>query len=98
MQEDTTHVQIACCMAGVHVSRHTTPYMSISMHRLHARRHLVLRHVKLHVLLPCTVTPRDFEDTQLVGWFPPRPDPSDQATSSFSINFALFRSFQLSDP
>ncbi|KAF2601316.1 hypothetical protein F2Q70_00027047 [Brassica cretica] len=88
MQEDTTHVQMACCMGGLHVSRHTTPYMSISMHRLHVRRHLVLRHVKLHVLLPCMATPRASEDTQLVGWLPPRPDPLDQATSSFSINFA----------
>uniref|UniRef100_A0A0D3D864 DDE Tnp4 domain-containing protein n=1 Tax=Brassica oleracea var. oleracea TaxID=109376 RepID=A0A0D3D864_BRAOL len=75
MQEDTTHVHMAFCMAGVHASRHTTPYMSISMHWLHARRHLVLRHVKLHVLLPCMVTPRASEDTQLVGWLPPRPDP-----------------------
>ncbi|KAF2539510.1 hypothetical protein F2Q68_00020488 [Brassica cretica] len=88
MQEYTTHVQMACCMAGVHDSRHTTPYMSISMHRLHARRHLVLRHVKLHVLLPCTVKLRASEDTQLVGWLPLRPDPLDQATSSFSINFS----------
>ncbi|KAL0826661.1 hypothetical protein Bca101_050338 [Brassica carinata] len=86
MQEDTTHVQMACCMAGMHASRHTTPYMSISMHLLHARRHLVLRHVKLYVLLPCTATPLASEDTQLVVWLPPRPDPLDQATSSFSLN------------
>ncbi|KAF3563779.1 hypothetical protein DY000_02014025 [Brassica cretica] len=33
MQEYTTHVQMACCMAGVHDSRHTTPYMSINMTR-----------------------------------------------------------------
>ncbi|KAF3538113.1 hypothetical protein F2Q69_00022165 [Brassica cretica] len=89
MQEDTTHVQMACCMAGMHASRHTTPYMSISMHLLHARRHLVLRHVKLYVLLPCTATPLASEDTQLVGWLPPRPDPLDQATSSFSVEPSL---------
>ncbi|KAF2592763.1 hypothetical protein F2Q70_00044689 [Brassica cretica] len=30
--------------------------------------HLVLQHVRLHVLVPCTATPRASEDTQLVRW------------------------------
>nr|VDD54439.1 unnamed protein product [Brassica oleracea] len=30
--------------------------------------HLVLLHVRLHVLLPCTATPRASVDTQLLRW------------------------------
>ncbi|KAG2283599.1 hypothetical protein Bca52824_054819 [Brassica carinata] len=37
--------------------------------------HLVLLHVKVHVQLPCTVTPRDSVDTQLSEWLTPRSDP-----------------------
>ncbi|KAF3559039.1 hypothetical protein F2Q69_00012649 [Brassica cretica] len=37
--------------------------------------HLVLLHVRLHVLLPCTATPRASVDTQLVGQLTPRSDP-----------------------
>ncbi|WZZ44758.1 hypothetical protein YC2023_041017 [Brassica napus] len=66
--------------------------MSISMLRLHARRHrawlinLVLLHVRLHVLLPCTATTRASVYTQLVRWLTPRSEPMQRATSSFSVH------------
>ncbi|KAF3528376.1 hypothetical protein DY000_02039472 [Brassica cretica] len=52
--------------------------------------HLVLLHVRLHVLLPCTATPRDSGDTQLVGWLTPRSEHMQQATSSFSVHWPDF--------
>ncbi|KAF3509702.1 hypothetical protein F2Q69_00006911 [Brassica cretica] len=52
--------------------------------------HLVLLCVRLHGLLPCTATPRASVDTQLLRWLPPRPDPLDQATSSFSVGLRNF--------
>ncbi|KAF3552809.1 hypothetical protein F2Q69_00015444 [Brassica cretica] len=55
---------ISGCMNGVHVSRHTAPYMSARMRRLQVQRHLMLRHVKLHVLISSTVTCRASVDTQ----------------------------------
>ncbi|WZZ03198.1 hypothetical protein YC2023_089119 [Brassica napus] len=48
--------------------------------------YLVLLHVKLHVQLPCTETPRDSVDTHLAGWLTPRSEPMQQATSSFSVH------------
>ncbi|KAF2613818.1 hypothetical protein F2Q70_00008979 [Brassica cretica] len=54
--------------------------MSISMLRLHARRHFVLLHVRLHVQLPCTATTRASGDTQLVRWLTPRSEPMQRAT------------------
>ncbi|KAF2593278.1 hypothetical protein F2Q70_00043023 [Brassica cretica] len=60
--------------------------MSIIMLRLHARRHLVLLLVRLHVQLPCTVTPRASGDTQLTGQLTPRSEPMQRATSSFLVN------------
>ena len=48
--------------------------------------HLVLLHVRLHVLLPCTVTPRASIDTQLTGQLTPRSEHSHQATSCFSAH------------
>ncbi|WZZ03194.1 hypothetical protein YC2023_089115 [Brassica napus] len=51
--------------------------------------HLVLLHVKLHVQLPCKETPRASVDTQLAGWFTPRSEPMQQATSSFSFRGKL---------
>ncbi|CAN6822799.1 unnamed protein product [Brassica oleracea] len=68
------------------VATHGSP----AMLQLQIRRHLVLLHVKLHVLLPCMVTPRVFVDTQILIWLPPRPDPLDQATSSFSVGLRDF--------
>ena len=51
---------------------------------------LVLLHVKLHVQLPCTATPRASVDTELVRWLTPRSEPMQQATSSFSVGYAIF--------
>ncbi|KAF2553441.1 hypothetical protein F2Q68_00036227 [Brassica cretica] len=90
MQEDTyTSRWLA---AWLEFMRRDTrlPCVSISMLWLQIRQHLVLLHVKLLVLLPCMVTPRAFVDTQLLRWLPPRPDPSDQATSSFSVGLRDF--------
>ncbi|CAG7885891.1 unnamed protein product, partial [Brassica rapa] len=47
---------------------------------------LVLLHVRLHVVLPCTATPRASEETQLIGWLPPRYEAMQRATSSFSVH------------
>ncbi|WZZ50208.1 hypothetical protein YC2023_050315 [Brassica napus] len=52
--------------------------------------HLVLLHVRLHVQLPCTMTPRASVDTQLVRWFTPRSEPMQRATSSFSVHWSDF--------
>ncbi|KAF2591598.1 hypothetical protein F2Q70_00038216 [Brassica cretica] len=46
--------------------------------------HLVPLHVRLHLLLPCTATPRASGDTKLAGQLTPRSDPMQQATSSLS--------------
>ncbi|KAF3573481.1 hypothetical protein F2Q69_00058817 [Brassica cretica] len=54
--------------------------------------HLVLLHVKLHMQLPCTVTPQAFVDTQLAGQLIPRSDPMQRATSSFSVRSSDFDS------
>ncbi|KAF3513293.1 hypothetical protein F2Q69_00006009 [Brassica cretica] len=48
--------------------------------------HLVLLHVRLHVLLPCTATTRASVYTQLDRWLTPRSEPMQRATSSFSIH------------
>ncbi|KAF3532051.1 hypothetical protein DY000_02041980 [Brassica cretica] len=48
--------------------------------------HLVLLHVRLHVQLPCTATPRASGDNQLVRWLTPRSEPMQRATSSFSVH------------
>ncbi|KAF2560284.1 hypothetical protein F2Q70_00018352 [Brassica cretica] len=61
--------------------------MAGRMLQLHARRHLVLLHVRLHVQLPCTATPRASGDTQLVRWLTPRSEPMQRATSSFSVHW-----------
>ncbi|KAL0682594.1 hypothetical protein Bca4012_049442 [Brassica carinata] len=74
------------CMTGTHARCHSSSHMAGRMLRLHARRHLVLLHVRLHVLLPCTVTPRASIDTQLAGQLIPRSEHSHQATSCFSLN------------
>ncbi|KAF3489246.1 hypothetical protein F2Q69_00053116 [Brassica cretica] len=78
------------CMNRTHARRHSSTHMSISMLQLHTRRHLVLLHVRLHVLLPCTVTPRASGDTQLVIWLTPRSEPMQRATSSFSVHWPDF--------
>ena len=52
--------------------------------------HLVLLHVRLHVLLPCTATPRASGDTQLAGQLTPRSDPMQRVTSSFSVHSSDF--------
>ncbi|KAL0836284.1 hypothetical protein Bca101_088173 [Brassica carinata] len=57
---------MACCMAGVHASRHTALCVSIRIRRSQVLRHLELRLVKLHVQHPCTSTPPPFVDTQLL--------------------------------
>ncbi|KAG2283592.1 hypothetical protein Bca52824_054812 [Brassica carinata] len=57
---------MACCMAGVHASRHTGLCVSIRMRRSQVLRHLELRLVKLHVQQPCTSRPPPFDDTQLL--------------------------------
>ncbi|KAF3495569.1 hypothetical protein DY000_02052525 [Brassica cretica] len=55
--------------------------------------HLVLLLVKLHLQLPCTVTPRASVDTQLAGQLTPRYDHMQRATSSFSVCSSDFDSF-----
>uniref|UniRef100_A0A0D3CM66 Uncharacterized protein n=1 Tax=Brassica oleracea var. oleracea TaxID=109376 RepID=A0A0D3CM66_BRAOL len=61
--------------------------------------HLVLLHVRLHVQLPCTATPRASGDTQLVRCLTPRSKPMQQATSGFSVGLRDFLPFrQISDP
>ncbi|KAL0759361.1 hypothetical protein Bca101_075511 [Brassica carinata] len=57
---------MACCMAGVHASRHTALCASIRMRISQVLRHLELRLVKLHVRHPCTSTPPPFVDIQLL--------------------------------
>ena len=52
--------------------------------------HLVLLHVRLHVLRPCTVTLRDSADTQLVRCLTPRSEPMQRVTSSFSVHSSDF--------
>ncbi|WZZ14943.1 hypothetical protein YC2023_108032 [Brassica napus] len=52
--------------------------------------HLVLLHVKLHVQLTCTSTPRASVDTHLAGQLTPRSEPMQQATSSFSVHWPDF--------
>ena len=52
--------------------------------------HLVILHVRLHVLLPCTVTPRASIDTQLSGKLTPRSEHSHQPTSCFSVHSSDF--------
>ncbi|KAF2564812.1 hypothetical protein F2Q70_00018469 [Brassica cretica] len=52
--------------------------------------HLVLLYVRLHLLLPCTATPRVSVETQLVRWLTPRFEPMQRATSSFSVNWPGF--------
>ncbi|KAL0823311.1 hypothetical protein Bca101_046988 [Brassica carinata] len=64
---------MACCMGGVHATRHTVCYMSINMLRLQIRQHLVLIHVMLHVPASCTATCRASVDTQLAIHLTPRP-------------------------
>ncbi|WZZ15625.1 hypothetical protein YC2023_108714 [Brassica napus] len=52
--------------------------------------HLVLLCVRVHGLLPCTVTPRDSVDTQLAGQLIPRSEPMQRATSSYSVDLRDF--------
>ncbi|KAF3488012.1 hypothetical protein F2Q69_00052027 [Brassica cretica] len=52
--------------------------------------HLVLLHVRLHVLLPCTATPQASVETQLVQWLTPRSEPKQRDTSSFSVHLSDF--------
>ncbi|KAF3537954.1 hypothetical protein F2Q69_00021792 [Brassica cretica] len=52
--------------------------------------HLVLLQVRLHVLLPCTETPRASVETQLVRWLTPRSEPMQRATSNFSVHWPDF--------
>ncbi|KAF3574451.1 hypothetical protein F2Q69_00061744 [Brassica cretica] len=52
--------------------------------------HLVLLHVRMHVLLPCTATPRASIDIQHAGQLTPRSDHSQQATSCFSVHSSDF--------
>ncbi|KAF2548923.1 hypothetical protein F2Q70_00023605 [Brassica cretica] len=47
-------------------------------------------HVRLHVQLPCTATPRASGDTQLAGQLTPRSEHSHQATSCFSVHSSDF--------
>ena len=51
---------------------------------------LVLLCVRLHGLLPCTVTPRVSIETQLDGQLTPRSEPMQRATSSFSVDLRDF--------
>jgi len=77
-------------MSGVHASRHTGLCMSVRMRRSLVLRHLVLLCVKLHGTVSYTSTPTSCVDTQQVKWLTPRPDPLDQATSSFSVDLRDF--------
>ncbi|KAF2587391.1 hypothetical protein F2Q70_00035808 [Brassica cretica] len=79
-------------MSGVHASRHTGLCMPVRMRRSQVLRHLVLLCVELHGTASCTSTPPSCVETQQVKWLTPRPDPSDQATSSFSVDLRDFGS------
>uniref|UniRef100_M4EH06 Uncharacterized protein n=1 Tax=Brassica campestris TaxID=3711 RepID=M4EH06_BRACM len=80
------HVHLPFSMSGVLASRHTGLCMSVRMRRSQVLRHLVLLCVELHGTDSCTSTPPSCVDTQQVKWLTPRPDPFDQATSSFSVD------------
>ncbi|KAF3565700.1 hypothetical protein DY000_02014181 [Brassica cretica] len=84
------HVHIGLSMSGVHASRHTGFCISVCMRRSQVLRHLVLLCVELHGTTSCTSTPPSCVDTQQVKWLTPRPDPLDQATSSFSVDLRDF--------
>ena len=84
------HFHLPLSMSSVHASRHTDLCMSVCMRRLQVLRHLVLLCVKLHGTASCTSTPHSCVDTQQVKWLTPRPDPLDQATSSFSVDLHDF--------
>ena len=88
--QKTPHVHLPFSMSGVHASRHTALYMSVRMRRSQVQRHLVLLCVKLHGTASCTSRPPSCVDTQQVKWLTPRPDPLDQATSSFSVDLRDF--------
>ncbi|KAF3533426.1 hypothetical protein DY000_02041432 [Brassica cretica] len=77
-------------MSGVHVSRYTGLCMSVRMRRSQVLQNLVLLCVELHGTASCTSTPPSCVDTQQVKWLTPRPDPLDQATSSFSVDLRDF--------
>ncbi|KAF2551729.1 hypothetical protein F2Q68_00034981 [Brassica cretica] len=84
------HVHLPFSMFGVHASRHTGLCMSVRMRKSQVLRHHVLLCVKLHGTASCTSTPPSCVDTQQVKWLTPRPDPLDQATSSFSVDLRDF--------
>ncbi|KAG5384458.1 hypothetical protein IGI04_035928 [Brassica rapa subsp. trilocularis] len=86
------HVHLPFSMSGVHASRHTGLCMSVRMRRSQVLRHLVLLCVELHGTVSCTSTPPSCVDTKQVKWLTPRPDPLDQATSSFSVDLRYFGS------
>ncbi|KAG5384906.1 hypothetical protein IGI04_036376 [Brassica rapa subsp. trilocularis] len=86
------HVHLPFSMSGVHASRHTGLCMSVRMRRSQVLRHLVLLCVELHETVSCTSTPPSCVDTKQVKWLTPRPDPLDQATSSFSVDLRYFGS------
>ena len=90
------HVHLPFSMSGVHASRHTGLCMSARMRRSLVLRHLVLLCVELHGTTSCTSTHPSCVDTQQVKWLTPRPDPLDQATSSFSVDLRDFGSGEFS--
>ncbi|KAL0813031.1 hypothetical protein Bca101_069474 [Brassica carinata] len=71
--------------------------MSVRMRRSQVLRHLVLLCIKLHGTVSCTSTPPYCVDTQQVKWLTPRPDPLDQATSSFSVDLRDFGPSEISE-
>ncbi|KAF2536090.1 hypothetical protein F2Q68_00020622 [Brassica cretica] len=83
--------QMSGCMTGTHARHHNIthgwPHASVACAETPRAWsiHLVLLHVKLHVQLPRTVTPRASVDTQLAEQLTPRSDPMQRATSSFSV-------------
>ncbi|KAF3500312.1 hypothetical protein F2Q69_00042881 [Brassica cretica] len=66
------HVRMHACSACkkphqyTHVDQHASIACAETPHAWSI--HLVLLHVRLHVLLPCTATPRASVDTQLLRW------------------------------
>ncbi|KAF3493708.1 hypothetical protein DY000_02055754 [Brassica cretica] len=81
-------VHMPCCMLSSHARRHLHVHLPFSMSGVLASRHtgLVLLCVELHGTASCTSTPPSCVDTQQAKWLTSRPDPFDQATSSFSVD------------
>ncbi|KAF3551105.1 hypothetical protein DY000_02008012 [Brassica cretica] len=86
LPEVTLHDRNSC--KGTHYLTHVDHHASVACAETPRAWsiHLVLLHVRLHVLLPCMATPRASVDPQLAGQLTPRSEHSHQATSCFSVH------------